>query len=159
MPEEEVVRVPCSRCDQLHETTRLTYQNNGGQTYCEECLVPFECGKCGERRYTVPEKVSEEKTIVCKYCTETKSSDSEENSSFSLGDSPINLGKFWLKSMSRLLAVILSLGILNVLYQSFVFMIRTPLSVLEIIGLWVIVTGFVWVVAYIIEGFWKWEPS
>lgn len=62
------IRVACSRCGKTFFTEESTFEANNGDVYCEECLVPFICDNCGERRYTIPEKVSDSDSLICTYC-------------------------------------------------------------------------------------------
>lgn len=68
MSGREPVRAQCTRCGNSLVTTKQDYQREGGRVYCDECLVPFQCDICGERKYTIPEKISEASSLTCRDC-------------------------------------------------------------------------------------------
>ena len=62
------VRAECARCRATFLVSQQEYQREEGEVYCEECLVPFQCDTCGERKYTVPEKVTPNSALTCRDC-------------------------------------------------------------------------------------------
>jgi Zn-dependent protease len=70
MSGREPVRAQCTRCGNSLITTKQEYQREGGQVYCDECLVPFQCDVCGERKYTIPENISETSSLTCRDCAQ-----------------------------------------------------------------------------------------
>ena len=62
------VRAECGRCQATFLVSRQEYQRGEGEVYCEECLVPFQCDTCGERKYTVPENISPNSALTCRDC-------------------------------------------------------------------------------------------
>jgi len=80
MQNNDVLRVPCNRCGQAFEVKHEHYNQEGGVVYCQECLAPFVCSVCGERRYTIPEKIPADGNLVCKYCDDGSEKDRDEKS-------------------------------------------------------------------------------
>lgn len=72
MSGREPVRAQCTRCGNSLVTTKQEYQREGGKVYCDECLVPFQCDTCGERKYTIPENISETSSLTCRDCTQKR---------------------------------------------------------------------------------------
>lgn len=62
------VRAECARCRASILVSQQDYQRGKGELYCEECLVPFQCDTCGERKYTVPEDISPNSAPTCRDC-------------------------------------------------------------------------------------------
>lgn len=61
----------CNRCRQIISVSKLEYQREEGEIYCDECLCPFQCDGCGEIRYGIPEDIPQSGSITCRYCVET----------------------------------------------------------------------------------------
>lgn len=80
MSGREPVRAQCTRCGNSLVTTKQEYQREGGQVYCDECLVPFQCEICGERKYTIPENISETSSLTCRDCTQKRQQSKSSNS-------------------------------------------------------------------------------
>jgi len=74
MSNRELLRVPCSRCAQTVTVEKSDYLREDGTVYCDECLAPFYCDSCGERKYTIPEKISADTSLTCADCATSKSS-------------------------------------------------------------------------------------
>jgi len=165
MSEDKIFQVSCSRCGQLHETTKLEYQNNNGQTYCKECLVPFECGRCGERRYTIPENVSKGKTVICEYCMESEpdSGSGEDSPEFSYwgSDSRADVSRKLSVAVARLLALVFAAVI--VLLLLFSLSAAASISIDEV-NIFHIYYGYL-VCISVFTGYelarisWVWEPD
>lgn len=68
MSHSQTYRVPCNRCGNPVGVSVNDYNQSGGEVYCEECLVPFICDECGMRKYTIPENVPRDSSLICGDC-------------------------------------------------------------------------------------------
>jgi len=106
MSSEEILKVPCSRCEKPHKVRESVYHKQGGNTYCQDCLVPFTCDSCGMRRQTIPENVSRNTSLTCRHCASSGSSTEEQN----------NWGFFnvwyWAEGITGLISVIVGINII-----------------------------------------------
>jgi len=75
MAESQAVQVSCSRCGGNLVVSKAEYQRQSGQVYCEDCLVPFQCDSCGKQKQTIPEKVSQNKSLTCSDCVQSRQND------------------------------------------------------------------------------------
>lgn len=63
-----VVKASCARCGDSFRIPSVDYRRESGEVYCQDCLVPFECDRCGGQKTTVPEKISNRENLICRDC-------------------------------------------------------------------------------------------
>lgn len=68
MAKSEDYRIPCNRCGNPVNLSAEEHKQTGGEAYCPDCLVPFTCPSCGERKTTIPENISSDGETYCASC-------------------------------------------------------------------------------------------
>jgi len=68
MANSEDYRIPCTRCGDPVTLSAEEYEQTGDEAYCQDCLVPFTCPSCGERKSGTPENVNSDGETYCASC-------------------------------------------------------------------------------------------
>lgn len=149
----EMLRVSCSRCNQVMTVRKDEYQRENGEVYCDECFVPFICTDCGKRKYTLPENVSPNSSLRCDSCRKESEQTHTDNGTVE-SDSPA----LRLKLVPRALSVIFALlAAILFYYSQNVFFQGTTTDIEILFGL-TAYSGSVFSFGVISWLCWKWEP-
>jgi len=155
MSSKEILKVPCSRCEKPHKVRESEYHKQGGNTYCQECLVPFTCDSCGVRRQTVPEKISPNASLTCRHCTSSGSS-TEQQDSWGF----FNLW-YWAEGITGLISVIVTITLITFLFLSMQEMAQMNTAYFTIVD-WVLFLGgqlaVLFLLLVIASALWDWKP-